>query len=472
MSEGKKNPEIEKRVGIEAESARQDSALERMLSRRVNGHDAPAGCPDAEEVAAYLDRSLDTAAYARCEEHFANCSRCQGVLAALAVSENAEVAAAAPATFEAEPRPASHVEPVRITPSHEPRRRFWAWLAPVAVAAAAFLIWFDLRPKPATEPVPNSTVALNAPSQNALPPAPGAPAPVGPGEESKTHGAHDANSRSFQKYDQYNGAIAPTTRAKKQASGTPVSPAVADRFGAMAPPPPRVKEALKDEAALEKSAISNELPPPLPLPGQPPSASPQAGAVGGRPDSTAANQNFVDDGRVQAQTGAAGLRMQSAPASRNAQAKAQPAPKSALSGAIGSVSESVEVVGGAAGGTILVTPTSGEMLWRIGARGQIERSIDSGNTWRSAPAGVASDLLAGAAPANGVAWIVGKSGVILRTTDGGAHWAHPKSPAIGANTSPDWSSVVATDADHATISSITGQSFATSDGGASWTPKQ
>lgn len=472
MSEGKKNPEIEKRVGIEAESARKDSALERMLSRRVNGHDAPAGCPDAEEVAAYLDRSLETAAYARCEEHFANCSRCQDVLAALAVGENAEVAAAATVTSEAEARPASHVEPVRITPSHEARRRFWAWLAPVAVAAAAFLIWFDLRPKPATEPVPNSTVALNAPSQNALPPAPSTPSPVGPGEESKTQGAHDANSRSLQKLDQYNGAIAPATKAKKQASGAPASPAAADKFGALAPPPPRVKEALKDEAALEKSAISSEMPTPLPLPGQPPAATQQAGVIAGRPDSTAANQNFADDGRVQAQTSTGGLRMQSAPAlSRNAQAKAQPAPKSVLSGAIGSVSESVEVVGGAAG-AILVTPTSGEMLWRIGPRGQIERSTDSGNSWRSTPAGVTADLLAGAAPANGVAWIVGKSGAILRTTDGGGHWTHPKSPAIGANTSPDWSSVIATDADHATISSITGQSFATSDGGATWTARQ
>jgi photosystem II stability/assembly factor-like uncharacterized protein len=81
-------------------------------------------------------------------------------------------------------------------------------------------------------------------------------------------------------------------------------------------------------------------------------------------------------------------------------------------------------------------------------------------------------LLAGAAPGNNVAWVVGASGTILRTTDAGATWSHLKSPAVGANQAPDWASVSATDRNHATISTITGESFSTTDGGTTWSPKQ
>jgi hypothetical protein len=59
-----------------------DSILKRGLDlQRDPGGD---GCPDEATLAAYCDDSLPAAQSARCEEHFSNCARCQGTLAALA----------------------------------------------------------------------------------------------------------------------------------------------------------------------------------------------------------------------------------------------------------------------------------------------------------------------------------------------------------------------------------------------------
>jgi len=462
MSEGNKKPEIESRAGADAETARKESAVERMLSRRADGHD-PGGCPDAEIVAAYLDQSLDEAAYARCEEHFSNCSRCQSVLTSLAASESAEIPAANSVAAPVEERPAFESAGI---PAPLPRRRFCMWLVPSAVAAAAVLIWIDVRPKQNTVRVPTSVVALNTPAQNALPPAPSDTfSPATPNAESKSAPANSARARANANF---NGAINGAANTKKQA---PSNRKILDDEYRNPPTSPLVSEALKNEAALEKSAVSNELPPPMPLPGQPAAAPPasaaQAGGVGGAAGSSPSNQNFIA-GRLQAR---AEMSTQGRRATQRSDSSAKAESKNKATSPLGALSETVIVESGS-GAAVLVTPTNGGMLWRVGAHGQIERSTDSGNTWKPSPAGVTTDLLAGAAPSDGIAWIVGTSGTVLRTTDAGANWTHVKSPAIGSNQSPDWSNVVATDANHATISAITGQSFTTSDGGATWVPKQ
>jgi photosystem II stability/assembly factor-like uncharacterized protein len=118
-------------------------------------------------------------------------------------------------------------------------------------------------------------------------------------------------------------------------------------------------------------------------------------------------------------------------------------------------------VGAAA--TITLTSRSGNGQWRFGVGGRIERSADRGQTWQPQVSGVTSDLLGGAAPSDKVAWIVGHAGVILRTTDG-EHWLRVPSP----DTTADWSSVEATDALRATITSATQSRFTTEDGGETW----
>jgi photosystem II stability/assembly factor-like uncharacterized protein len=155
---------------------------------------------------------------------------------------------------------------------------------------------------------------------------------------------------------------------------------------------------------------------------------------------------------------------------------------------------------------------NGAVIWRIGTRGSIERSIDRGQTWQKQISGVFGDLTAGAAISNDVAWIVGRAGIILHTTDG-VHWQRVSLPpryeilaasspaatssatdsaaappsAKTSNAAPsvtvppaaasaqssraplDLMVVTATDALHATVVSGAGRRFTTSDGGQTWT---
>src|ERR1700745_34106 len=69
-----------------------DTALARLvaegLSRSKSGRSeqSPA-CPDAEVLAAYAERGLTEAETARWECHFADCSRCQKIIAVLAATD-------------------------------------------------------------------------------------------------------------------------------------------------------------------------------------------------------------------------------------------------------------------------------------------------------------------------------------------------------------------------------------------------
>jgi hypothetical protein len=65
-----------------------DSILKRGLDvRRDSGGD---NCPDEATLAAYCDGSLPAPESARWEEHFSNCARCQGTLAAIARARSAQ----------------------------------------------------------------------------------------------------------------------------------------------------------------------------------------------------------------------------------------------------------------------------------------------------------------------------------------------------------------------------------------------
>jgi outer membrane biosynthesis protein TonB len=100
--------------------------------------------------------------------------------------------------------------------------------------------------------------------------------------------------------------------------------------------------------------------------------------------------------------------------------------------------------------------------WRIRG-GLVERSTDAGRTWTAAATGQVPGLVAGSAPSPTVCWIVGRAGVVLVTGDG-TSWARRQvDPPV------DLSGVAATDASVATVTAANGQSFATADGGLTWT---
>ena len=463
MSEERKDPQFDKPLAAEAEASRRERAIEQMLAQRADGHASDRECPDAEMIAAYMDHTLDDAETAQCEHHFASCARCQDLLAALTVSE--PVDGDAPAVTDAAEIAPAPTRGVMARGDFAPvarRRPFWQWLVPLAVAAAALLFWFDFRQRPTSQTEQTQTAA-RVPADTAPiapPPSSGSPDSSGAVASTATGNAISKDGEASRSRTNSRGELAKQKTAAPRAAITSEAKALA------APSSAAVRDAIANGPAMERSAVSDTLPAPLPLPG----AQPQS-VVGGR----------VDKKEVADQLQAQSENFRAADAAAAPQIPQSVAPNSS-SGIVAGESRAMQksarasgMFGGIAGNAesfIIVTPASGNMVWRIGRRGRIERSSDSGQTWIPSPSGVTTDLLAGAATGNNVAWVVGASGAILRTTDAGATWSRLKSPSVGANQAPDWASVSATDASQATISTITGESFSTADGGATWSPKQ
>ena len=113
-----------------------------------------------------------------------------------------------------------------------------------------------------------------------------------------------------------------------------------------------------------------------------------------------------------------------------------------------------------------VSAPGGDVRWRFGAGGHLARSGDAGRTWHEQASGVTSDLLAGAAPSPVVCWIVGAGGTVLLTTDG-ERWERRPFPL-----SVDLTSVGASSAREAIITTRDGQRFETLDGGLTWSRKE
>jgi len=102
--------------------------------------------------------------------------------------------------------------------------------------------------------------------------------------------------------------------------------------------------------------------------------------------------------------------------------------------------------------------------WRIAGARSVERSSDGGATWQPQQAGATSDLVAGSSPSPTVCWLVGRNGLVLLTIDG-RQWRPVVSPV-----SADLSTVRATDASTAVITTSDGRTFRTSDAGQTWVP--
>lgn len=118
-----------------------------------------------------------------------------------------------------------------------------------------------------------------------------------------------------------------------------------------------------------------------------------------------------------------------------------------------------------AGTRDIVSPNP-TVRWRVGAAGSIQYSTTGGSSWQPLASGVAVDLTAGASPSASVCWVVGRSGTVLLTTNG-IRWQRVAFPET-----LDLTAVEAADARSAKVTAVTGRSFRTVDGGATWTTVQ
>ena len=109
-----------------------------------------------------------------------------------------------------------------------------------------------------------------------------------------------------------------------------------------------------------------------------------------------------------------------------------------------------------------IASPDGSVRWRIVNGRQVERSMDAGAQWTAVNINSPDPLTAAAAPSAIVCWIVGARGAVYLTTDGVRFIRLPFTEMI------DLTSVFATDALTASVSSADGRSWRTTDQGKTW----
>jgi hypothetical protein len=419
-----------------------DKAIARLAAEALSSGSSAtdASCPDAEVLAAYAERGLEPNEAAYWERHFADCGRCRKTLALLAVSAEALTQKETqpriqPADVTPLPVAAKPKQPI-ARPRHSPLR----WLVPALGVAAAIAMWFALRPIP---PATQTVAELQKEAQNVIPnPTPNTP-PAAPTTNSPVTNSPATNSQAT------NSRAADSEVARAELPSPP--PAAPESSAKQIEPLRDLNELKKDNQEPAAPAASSAAPPAdgesarIPAPAE-------AGQAQPRPQTFSA--------------AAPRAAPPSAPAPSNATAAKSLDRLNAPAGILGRGQTGAANGLGAIQVVVFASPDRGA-LWRSGAGGRIERSIDQGRSWQPQASGVTADLLAGAAVSSQVAWIVGRGGVILRTTDG-ATWQRI-SPPMGPTL--DWTSIEATDGQHATITSADLRRFSTADGGRTWTPQ-
>jgi hypothetical protein len=433
-----------------------------LLANASAGTPAPSSarldnCPDAEILAAYHERLLDTDEMILRKEHMASCLPCQEVLAQLEATEGIPFAldgeAVAPRVVAVphpqlllaareSASPAAQATAARPNFPVETLRRFatWRWLVPAGALAAGLLMWFAIK---GTAPQTGFQLAKN----QAKPAPRSAPAPP-PTNFAKDKSANlqapsaaktDTLARSAatsldemgarEQKASPSGALK-TPRDDGQSGGLVISPKQAQTQSRVLPRSPSEHNELAREAA--------------PLPASPAPATSDSIANAG----TIARSVPRDFKKESAASGTAG-----APATEEAQANR---------GGVLPLRKAADLP--SSRNPRLVSSPEGEVMWRLLPSGMVQRSADAGATWTLQKTGVVVDLLAGSAPSNRICWVVGRGGTVLLTTDGGDHWLK-----ISAPSTDDITTVFGVDAQQATITTAKNNSYKTTNGGTSWT---
>jgi Photosynthesis system II assembly factor YCF48/Putative zinc-finger len=108
-----------------------------------------------------------------------------------------------------------------------------------------------------------------------------------------------------------------------------------------------------------------------------------------------------------------------------------------------------------------ISSSNASRRWRVVAAG-IERTEDGGLTWALIRPSTGEIITGGVAPTGSICWLIGRSGIVLVTSDGASFARVPLHEAI------DVTSVTATDARNATVTTVDGRRFRTDDAGRTW----
>jgi hypothetical protein len=432
-----------------------ESAFARLLAEALDSQPRPGEnaklslCADAEILAAYAEHGLADEEMAHWERHFADCDRCQKIIAALVASGQSltqgEVERSGSLAATSLAREPFFQKTGRLWMTIWRRPVFWRWLVPVAGLASATL-WFALRQAPqrgtlsaekiaVTAGTPQSETAQGVPAASSVKPEETQVAQAKlPPPAAAPSGAIFRDKEMEQRNDSANARQEPA-RKQDAPRSAPQALGVSEANRAM--------QALKtpEDTAKDKKAPSAET-----------------------------TDQRTNDELTTVTAGAGGS---AAPPSARAGEGMQSS--SLDSGVTESSRNQVKSLAKAGPSEVSFASPERRVLWRLRSGGLIEHSTDQGRTWKPQASGVKDDLLAGAAPSENVAWAVGRAGIILRTEDG-ENWRRvppPDSLQTGASpTAPlDWIGVEARDALHVTITSRGGRSFVTENGGRNWVSK-
>jgi hypothetical protein len=469
-----------------------DLRFEKALARNLRAN-APAeadatshGCPDAEILAAYHERSLAPEQMISSKEHIAGCSRCQEVLAQLEATDELPVNAGQEQdqaenvltmkvpdlalqehAVAGAPMSAPRAASVMASPQKPRRAAKWQWFVPAGALAAGLLVWVSMHQTTMhqTNPPPLQ-VAKNEEFKTALPPAAQSePAPSAKKESLSKDLQSSRPNLSDSRRDTSREAYALRQNSRAALDQETAPPAPTNKL--IAP---------RGDLSPKKSA------PAFGRAANPPSAATRTGVFAGK--------EFEKQGAAAAPAAPAPAKTDSAAYAPNLEAPAPAPPPSAalkaraVAGAAGpqppqeersavsAMTESVEVSAATVATTeadvlmnsVAIAAPNGKVLWRTASAGIIQRSTDAGSTWTPQKSNVVADLLAGSAASDKVCWMVGRTGTIVRTTDGGKHWRKVRPPV-----EDDLDSVSAVGAQQATVSAASShKSYATVDGGRTW----
>src|SRR5437660_579732 len=151
-----------------------DAALARLMAEALSRSKSDraehsSACPDTEVLATYAEHGLTEAETARWESHFADCNRCQKIIAVLASTDEltdadierlgnrAEASLASPPLR----RPVAEIAKAWWT-SLWRKPAVWRWLVPVAGMASAAGLWFALHQAPPRETLSSQKIDATA----------------------------------------------------------------------------------------------------------------------------------------------------------------------------------------------------------------------------------------------------------------------------------------------------------------------
>lgn len=382
----------------------------RIVRERLRGQIASGDHPDANLLSAFAERTLTEPERAQILDHLSRCADCREMVALSAPSQVEEeqlVAVAAPAGAS-----------VAAT-------RSW-WRSPVvhwsALTAAALVVLIAVGERMRLRQEYSASAPAVARYETPREPA---STPAQPQAQKESQKATET-ARAPRPAEALSGQRAAGTGGARIASNGPVVESSAAAPAAPPPPPPEAKK-LQSSAATDSGE------------GQP-----------------------YDKLRKFDQPQ---LKALPAPSSKTAPGAARSAGVVA-GGPLPAPSSQSTMVSQFAAGSVVRRAYVGPR-WSVSDAGVVQRSFDSGRSWKEVAVAEGVSFRAVAVVVNDV-WAGGSAGALFHSTDGGDHWARVPVQASDRALSGDIVRIEFAEARNVVVITSTGETWTTSDAGATW----